>query len=181
VTTEHDGRVTGEVHHHQAARLGRAAMGERLAGFIYGTIVVLAVVVAGKRAYPDGPGHIAVLVIVTSVVLWVAHVYAHGLGHSVARNQHISLAELRYIARREGSIVEAAVPPVVALLLGAVGLLSADVAVWAAFGLGLVVLAAQGITFARVERLSWLGTLAVVAANLALGAVLIGLKLLLTH
>jgi hypothetical protein len=173
--------VTGDVHRHRAARLGRAAMGERLAGFIYGTIVALAVVVAGARAYPHGPGHIAVLVIATSVALWVAHVYAHGLGHSVANNEHLSLAELRDIARREGSLVEAAVPPVVALLLGAVGVLSSDVAVWAAFGLGLVVLAAQGVTFARVERLSWLGTLAVVAANLALGAVLIGLKLLLTH
>lgn len=174
-------RVPGEAHRHRAARLGRAAMGERLGGFIYGTIVVLAVVVAGARAYPHGPGHIAVLVIVTSVVLWVAHVYAHGLGHSVARNQHLSLAELRHIARREGSIVEAAVPPLVPLLLGAVGLVSNGFAVWAAFALGMVVLAAQGITFARVERLSWVGTLGVVAANLALGAVLIGVKLLLTH
>lgn len=91
------------------------------------------------------------------------------------------MAELRHIARREGSIVEAALPPLAALLLGALGLLSTRIAVWVAYGLGLAVLAATGIIFARVERLGQLGTLAVVVANLGLGVVLVGLKLLVTH
>jgi hypothetical protein len=173
--------MSGHERRGRAARLGRVAMGERLAGFIYGTIVVLAVVVAGAKAYPDGAGHIAVLVAVTAVALWVAHVYAHGLGHAVAHNQHLSLADLGHIARREASIVEAAVPSVVALLLGALGLVSTRAAVWIALGIGMAVLLAQGIVFARVERLGWVGTLGVVAANLALGFLLIGLKLALTH
>jgi hypothetical protein len=164
-----------------AVRLSRSALGERLGGFIYGTIIVLAVVVAGARAYPDDAGRIAVLVAVTSVVFWLAHVYAHGLAHSVARDEHLSLAELRRIARREGSIVEAALPPVAALLLGALGLLATEVAVWVAIALGLVVLAAQGITFARVERLGWLGAAGVVTANLVLGIGLVALKLALSH
>jgi hypothetical protein len=173
--------VDDEVHRPRAPRLGRAAMGERLAGFIYGTVVVMGAVVAGAKAYSHDAGHIAALVAGTVVALWLAHVYAHALGHSVAHNEHLSLAELGHIARREGSIVEAAVPPVAALLLGALGVFSTHAAVWIAFGLGLVVLAVQGIAFARVERLAFLGTLAVVAANLCLGALLIGLKLLLTH
>ena len=156
-------------------------MGERLGGFIYGTIVVLAVVVAGARAYPHGAGHVAGLVAVTSVALWLAHVYAHGLAHSVARDQHLSFAELRYIARREGSIVEAALPPLAALVLGSLGVISAQAAVWAAFGLGLGVLAAQGVTVARVEGLGRLGTLGVVAANVSFGVLLVGLKLVVTH
>jgi hypothetical protein len=161
--------------------VSRSALGERLGGFIYGTIVVLAVVVAGARAYPDEAGHIAALVAVTSAIFWLAHVYAHGLAYSVAHDEHLSLAELRRIARREGSIVEAAVPPVAALLLGAVGLFSTRFAVWAAFGLGLGVLAAAGIVFSRVERLGRFGTLAVVAANLGLGVALVALKLIVTH
>jgi hypothetical protein len=156
-------------------------MGERLSGFIYGTIIVLAVVVAGAKAYPHSAARIALLVLVTSVVFWLAHVYAHGLAHGVAHQRHLSFAALRNIARREASIMEAALPPAAALLLGALGLVSTQVAVWAALALGLVVLAAQGITFARIERLGWLGTLGVVTANLGLGLVLIGLKLLLTH
>lgn len=156
-------------------------MGERLAGFIYGTIVVLSVIVAGARAYPHGPGHIAALVLVTAAVFWLAHVYAHGVGHSVAHDEHLSLAELRFIARREGSIVEAAVPPVAALVLGHFGVISAHASVWLAFGLGLGVLVAEGIVFARVERLRLLGTLVVVALNLCFGLVLIALKLVVSH
>jgi hypothetical protein len=176
-----DSGVVEKMHRSRATRLGPATMGERLGGFIYGTIVVLAVLVAGARAYPHAAGSIAGLVVVTSVVFWLAHVYAHGLARSVAHQQHLSLAALRHIARREGPIVGAALPPVAALLLGAVGLVSTRVAVWAAFGLGLAVLAVVGFVFARVERLGWLGSLAVVSANIGLGVVLVALKLLVTH
>ncbi|HJW66236.1 MAG TPA: hypothetical protein VJ419_00505 [Gaiellaceae bacterium] len=163
------------------ARLGRSAMGERLGGFIYGTIVALSVVVAGAKAYPDGPGHVAALVAVTCLVFWIAHVYAHALGHSAALGEHLSLAELRRIGRREWSIVEAAVPSIVALLLGGIGLLEPRTAVWLAVALGLVVLGAQGIVFARVERLGLTATVGVVALNLSLGVLLVGLKLLISH
>ena len=162
-------------------RVGRVAQGERLGGFIYGTIVVLAVVVAGARAYPHGSGHIAALVVATTIAFWLAHVYSHALAHSVGQDKHLSLGELRYIARREASIIEAALPPVAALVLGAVGVLSPHTAVWVAFVLGLVVLAAEGIVVARVERLGWLGTIAVVAGNVSLGLVLVALKLAVSH
>jgi hypothetical protein len=156
-------------------------MGERLSGFIYGTIVVLSVIIAGAKAYPHGPGHIAAIVLVTAVVFWLAHVYAHAVGHSVAHDEHLSLAELRYIAHREFSVVEAALPPVAALALGHFGVISTHASVWLAFFLGLGVLVAQGITFAHVERLRLVGTLVVVALNLCLGLVLIALKLVVTH
>ena len=158
-----------------------AALGERLAGFVYGTIVTLSVVVAGARAFPEEPGHIAAIVAVTSVVFWLAHVYAHALGHSAALHEHLSLAELRGIARREGSIIEAAVPPVGALLLGSIGILNERTALWLAVILGLCVLGAQGIVFARAERLGLAASVLVVAGNLGLGLLLVGLKLLLSH
>lgn len=138
-------------------------------------------IVAGVRAYPHDAGHIAALVAVTSVVFWFAHVYAHGLGHAVSHKEHVTLAEFWAIARAEGSVVEAAVPPVGALLLGALGILSTRNAAWLAFILGLGVLGVQGVVFARVERLGWLGTTIVVAANLGLGLILVALKLVVTH
>jgi hypothetical protein len=156
-------------------------MGERLGGFVYGTIVVLAVVVTGAKAYPHKPGHVAVLVVITTVVFWLAHVYSHGLAHSVGHDEHLSFAELRHIAGREASLLEAGLPPIVALLLGAIGVVSDNAAVWLAVALGLVVLGAQGIVFARVEKLGRLGTIAVVALNLALGLLLVGLKAAVTH
>ena len=168
----------------QLARLGKlgpSVRGERLGGFIYGTIVVLSVLVAGSRAYPDDAGRIAVLVVVTSTVFWLAHVYAHGVADSIGREEHISLPDLRRMARREGAIVEATLPPVVALLLGAVGVLSTDAAVWLAFALGLAVLAIEGVVVARVERFGALGTMVMVAANLTLGLALGVLKLGVAH
>ncbi len=173
--------MTEETSRPIAARIGRAGMGERLGGFIYGTIVVLAVLVAGARAYAHAAGHIAGLVAAASGALWLAHVYAHALASSVASREHLSRAELGQIARREASILEAAIPPVAALLLGTIGVVSTRVAVWIAFALCLVVLAAQGIVFARIERLGVLGTIGVVLANLGLGVLLVGLKLLVTH
>jgi hypothetical protein len=173
--------LSGKPPRHRAARLGLAALGERLGGFIYGTIVTLAVIVAGARAYPHGAGHIAALVAATSVAFWLAHVYSHALAHGVASDQHLSFGELRRIARQEGSIIEAAVPPLVALLLGSLGLISTQVAVWAAFALGLGILAVEGVAVARIERLGLLGTLAVVAGNLSLGVLLVGLKLVVSH
>lgn len=156
--------------------------GERLGGFVYGTIVALSVTVAGSKAYPDSAVYIAAMVAITMFVFWLAHVYSHALAQSVGQNVHLSLAEVQRIARSEASIVEAGLPSIVALLLfGALGLTSTQVAVWIAIGLGLAVLAAQGVMFARVERLSSLATIAVVTVNLGLGLLLIGLKVLVSH
>ena len=156
-------------------------MGERLGGFVYGTILVLSVLVAGARAFPHDAGQIAVLVVATSVVFWLAHVYAHGISRSVADDERLSVGELLQIARHEGSIVEAALPPVAALLLAVVGLVATPTAVWLAFGLGLFVLFVEGLVIARVERFGAVGTVAIVSANLALGLALVALKLVLGH
>jgi hypothetical protein len=54
-------------------------------------------------------------------------------------------------------------------------------AVWLALALGTAVLLAMGVVFARVEGLGRLGTALAVLANLALGSVLILLKVLVIH
>jgi hypothetical protein len=162
-------------------RLAPETRGARLAGLIYGTILVLSVVVAGAKSYPHSPGRVAVLVTVTAVVFWLAHVYAFSLGHSVAHREHLSFGEVRHIAWRERTIVGAALPPVAVLLLGSLGVLRASTAFWGALVIGLVVLAAQGILFARIERLGVVGTLVVVVLNVGLGALLIVLKVVVTH
>jgi hypothetical protein len=139
------------------------------------------VLAAGAKAYPHNAWKIVVLIAVTTVVFWLAHVYAHSLGHVLAQDRHLSVAELRRIARHEAAIVEAAVPPLAAMLLAAFGLISTRASIWIAYGLGLAVLVATGLVFARVERLGLLGTLVVVALNLALGLILLALKIAVTH
>jgi hypothetical protein len=159
----------------------RGVQGERLGGYIYGEIVVLATIVAGAHAYQNGAGHIAALVLITTVVFWLAHVYADALADSIRKGQHLSWAELREIAGRESSIIEAAVTPVLLLVLGSIGVFSVHTAVWLAFVAGLAVLVTEGFAFARAEKLGALGTAAIVGANLGMGLLLVGLKLWVSH
>jgi hypothetical protein len=156
----------------------RADIAERLGGFVYGTIVVLSVIVAGARAYPDDTTRIAALVAVTTVVFWLAHAYSHALTHSVRTGERLTVDEVRRIGRQEAALIVAGVPSIVVLLLGSLDVLDADTATWLALGTGLVVLAVQGFVFARAERLGTAGTAVVVAVNLALGLLLVALKLL---
>jgi hypothetical protein len=167
----------------RAGRVSRSRVraGERLGGIIYGTIVALAVVVEGSRAYPHEPGHAAVLVAVTAAVFWLAHVYAHALGESLQRDERLTLAELRTIARHEFAIEEAAIFPIMGLLLGTLNVFADSTAYWLAFLFGMIVLVVQGFRFARVEHLGPLRTFGIVAANATLGLLLVALKLFVSH
>jgi hypothetical protein len=162
-------------------RRRRGVKGERLGGYIYGEIVVLATLVAGAQAYKHGALHIGVLVLVTTVVFWLAHVYADALADSIAKGEHLSWAELREIAGRESSIIEAAFTPVLLVMLSKTGLYSVKTGVWLAFVAGLLVLVTEGFAFARAERLGHLATLVIVGANLLMGLLLVFLKLWVSH
>jgi hypothetical protein len=115
------------------------------------------------------------------VVFWVAHVYAHGLGESLDMGHRLTTSELAAIARRESSILLAAVVPVAMIVLGAVGAFALDTALWLAVGVGVATLAVQGVRYARLERLTPAGTIITVAVNVALGLLIALLKALLAH
>jgi hypothetical protein len=161
----------------------RLVFGSRatIAGTVYGTIVVLAVLAAGGNAFEHDLWRLVAIAVTTVLVLWLAHVYAHGLGESLLAGRRLDAAELGAIARRELAIPLAAVAPTAVLLLGVVGLLASRTAFWLAFGLGVATLGVQGLRYARVERLGAQGTAAAVAINVALGLVLVVLKLLVSH
>lgn len=154
---------------------------QTIAGTVYGAIVVLSVVTAGAKAFEHHPWQLAAIAAVTVVVFWVAHVYAHGLDESLTIGHRLTTSELAAIARRESSILLAAVVPVAMIVLGAVGAFAVDTALWLAVGVGVATLAVQGVRYARLERLSRAGTIITVAVNLALGLAIALLKALLAH
>jgi hypothetical protein len=164
-------------------RLERLILGtERgIPGTVYGSIVVLATLATGADAYEHDLWRLASLAGSTVVVLWVAHVYAHGLGESVEAGRRLNVAEFTSVAGREFSILLAAVLPLAAIALGAAGVLKSSTAIWLALGVGVLTLAAQGLRYARIERLTPGGTIVSVALNLALGLVIVGLKILVAH
>ena len=152
-----------------------------IAGAVYGTIVVLAAVTAGAKAFQYDLWRLVAIVVTTVLVLWLAHVYAHGLAESIEKGRRLDAAELAAIARRELAIPLAAVAPAGVLVLGAVDLIGGRAAVWLAIAIGVVTLGVQGLRYARVEGLGSAGTLLSVSANLALGLVIVALKVVVAH
>lgn len=123
----------------------------------------------------------AAILATSVVVLWIAHVYAHGLGESVDSGRRLTAGEVGAIARRELSIPVAAVLPLSAIVLGALDLIEERTAIWLAVGAGVATLTAQGVRYARLEHLSRLGTAATVAINVVFGLVLVALKVIVAH
>ena len=107
-------------------RLRRLILGDRqtIAGTVYGTIIVMSVLAAGAHAYEHHLWRLVVLAGGSAVVLWLAHVYSHGLGESLGLGRRVTFEELVSIARREYSVIAAAILPLAAVALGAVGLLA---------------------------------------------------------
>jgi hypothetical protein len=155
-------------------------IGERVASIVYGTVVAMATVTAAYATEKD-PWKIAVVMWSTAFVLWIAHLYAHGLSESLHEGHRLNRGELLSIAARESGILLAAVGPGIALILGAVGVFGEKTAVWLALGVGLATLAAEGIRYARLERLKAASTLLVLASNLALGLLVVALKVAVSH
>jgi hypothetical protein len=152
-----------------------------IAGTVYGTIVVLAVIAAGGRAFEHSLWRLVALVVTTVVVLWLAHVYAHGLGESLEAGRRLTASELGAVARRELAVPLAAVAPTAVLVAGGLGLVGGRAAVRLAFAVGVVTLAAQGLRYARLERLGRGATVVAVAINVTLALSLVILEVLVAH
>ena len=163
--------------------LKRFALGDRttIAGTVYGTIIVMSVLAAGAKPYEHQLWQLLLIPGVTAIVLWLAHVYSHGLSESVNAGRRLTLAELSSIGRREYSIVAAAILPLLAVALGVAGILRPATAVRLGLWIGVAALAAQGIRYARVERLSRPAAILSVGMNLAIGLALVALEVWVSH
>jgi hypothetical protein len=150
-----------------------------IASTVYGTVVVMATLTAAYEGEKD-PWKLATAVAATVIVLWVAHVYAHTIAETLAGSR-LAVTVVASIARRELGIVLAGALPFLMLVLGAIGVLRESRAVWLALAAGLATLAADGIRYARLEGFGRAGTLAATGLNVALGLVVVVLKVFVEH
>jgi|1186.fasta_scaffold113607_2 hypothetical protein len=153
-------------------------------GAIYGSMLAASVIVGaaagGRGGFEMGPPRLAVLLVVTGVVFWLAHGYARLVGEHL---QHtvLSAREIGAVARHEWPLLGAALPPAaVALLLGLFGT-SNTAAAWAA----LIVAIAGQVGWATVTTFRAGASSAVVLLsaliNMALGLFIVMLKAALQH
>ena len=163
---------------HVAAR-ALFGVGQGIASTVYGTVVVMATLTAAYPSQRD-PWKLAAIVAVTVLVLWIAHVYAHALSRSITHSRP-TLSDLGSIAHSELGILLAAALPLGALLIGSAGLVRESAAIWLALATGLGTLTAEGVRYARLERLGPLATIAAVGLNLAMGLFVVALKVVIAH
>jgi hypothetical protein len=155
--------------------------GERIAGLVYGTIVVMSVIAASSSGLERDSARIAGLVVATNVVFWVAHVYAHAVELSVVTRERLTGRGLKEVAAHEASILTAAVLPTGALLLGVFDFIGDRRAIWLALAAGTAALAGQGLALARIEKLTPFGTAVLVLMNVLLGLAIVALEVLISH
>jgi hypothetical protein len=160
----------------------RLALGEgrEVAATLYGTVIVMATL-TDAYATEKHPLKLAVIVLSTSLVIWVAHLHAEGLAGSIAEGRRLTWADTRRVARHQRGILLAAAPPALALVLGAAGLLHGNTAVWLALGLGVATLFAEGVRYALLQRLGLVDALVPIGVNVALGLVIVALKVAFDH
>jgi len=142
-------------------RAGRLVLGvdDRIASTVFGTITAMATVTVYGKAFPDSPWKVEELVASTAVVLWIAHLYTHALSESISEDRRLNGARVWSLAVRELGILLAAIPPTIALTLGGLGVFDETASIWLALGLGLAILAVEGVRYARIERLGSTGLL----------------------
>jgi len=97
-----------------------------LAGAIYGTILATSVVAGLSEGGTVDKGPAALVVITSSLVFWLAHVYAGVLGHHLQLGHGFRWSRVGAIARHEWPILASGIPPAIVLALGTIGLFERD-------------------------------------------------------
>ena len=143
---------------------------------VYGLILATSVIAVSYDA--SDAGRVALAVLVTAVAFWLAHVYAHLLGRGVAEGRGPTRAEIACAVREHWSLVAVVVPLVVVLCLGAIGAIPDRAAIVAATAIALMELAAAGGYAARDRGASPARTLVSAVIALALGLLVVLLKVL---
>ncbi|WP_127355216.1 hypothetical protein [Actinacidiphila soli] len=149
-------------------------------GAVYGSLLAASVVVGAGTLGSFPRLELVLLLLCTGVVFWAAHVFSRILGARLVQ-QAVSREEVRRVCADERPIVEAAVPPAVA------------VAISPLLGLGVQGMAWLALAVALAGQVGW-ATLAAVragasrrlilvagAVNLLLGLVIVVFKAALQH
>lgn len=148
----------------------------RLTGAVYGTILVLSVIVGFSEDKEAGAQTILASVLVTAFAFWVAHAYSAALAERLADPDARWRALIPRVVAEEWPLVGAALTPSVALLLGAIGVIGRTAAVNIAIVLALGDLFGWGIAVARSAGQPTARAVLTGAVNVGIGLLVVGLK-----
>jgi hypothetical protein len=148
-----------------------------VAGAIYGTILATSVVAAAAHD-PDTIDRAALIVLGTSVVFWLAHVYSLALAARMVLRRPVRRDELRSLALAEWPMLQSSWPILVALLLGVTGVVGRTTAVDLAMFTGIAALFTYGLVIGRQEDMRWPRALLNAVTAGSFGLAILALKVL---
>ncbi|MFJ8541151.1 hypothetical protein ACIRFH_03875 [Streptomyces sp. NPDC093586] len=149
-------------------------------GGVYGSMLAASVVI-GAGSWGSFPrGELVLLLLLTGLTFWIAHVHAELFGARLARhtpNRRVVL----HVCRDEWPIAEASVPPAAAVAISPLLGLDVSGALWLA--LSVAVAGQVGWSVAAAHHAGASRRLMAVTAtvNVLLGLVIVVLKIVLTH
>ncbi|MEU6662978.1 hypothetical protein [Streptomyces sp. NPDC046821] len=148
------------------------------AGAVYGSLLAASVLAASSVHEPFPRLQLILLLLVTGIVFWLAHVYAHVAGEREAGTS-VTRAEIRRIASHEWPIVEAAALPALAVLVSPK--LGTGENAWLALGVAVAQQVFWACLGARRAGASRPQVVAQGAVNLLLGLVIVAAKAAVGH
>ncbi|MFJ3670265.1 hypothetical protein ACIPSE_27805 [Streptomyces sp. NPDC090106] len=153
---------------------------EDYTGGVYGSMLAASVVIGAGTLGEFPRTELVVLLLLTGLVFWIAHVHAQLFGARLA-HQTLDRRVVAHVCRDEWPIVKAAVPPAVAVAVSP--LLGLDVrgAVWLALAVAVAGQVGWSVAAARRAGASRRLMAATAAVNLLLGLMIISFKIVLTH
>ncbi len=150
----------------------RAGFFRHTARAVYGTIISCAVLASAASAEENwGAGEFLVTILSAAVVLWIADIYADILADTSADPFRVRLTRA---ADNELAVLQSVVPVSVPLILGMLGVLSENQAVYGSLIVGVVALATWGGLAARQR-----GSHPVMVAGAAVCSALIGMTIII--
>ena len=152
---------------------------QRSEGMIAGT-VVCAAVIATVGGSGESTRALSAALLATSVVYWLAHVYAHAIAGAVTHRHHPWLA-MRHAVESTRSILGAGLLLVAILLLADLVGFDRAGAAWVALDAAIALLAVYGFHAGRRSGLSFAKSLVCGVTGAALGVLVALLKAYVLH
>lgn len=171
-------RPTDDSSQHRLVRaLALRAISGRL---VYGAVVILATLLAVGVAGPTVIDEVGAILLATFAVVF-AEFYSEVVGATIREGRSLTHAELAATAAELGTLVIAAVPPLVVTGGAAIGLYSPDIAIWVSVWLLVALLFAFGFAAGRVSGRSLVGSAVAAALLLLVGLGMVVVKIMAMH
>ncbi|MBT2510026.1 hypothetical protein J7I98_30045 [Streptomyces sp. ISL-98] len=149
-------------------------------GGVYGSMLAASVVVGAGTLGSFPRLELVLLLLLTGVVFWIAHVHAQLFGARLAERT-LDRRTVLHVCRDEWPIVKAAVPPAVAVAVSPLLGLDVPGALWLALSVAVAGQVGWSAAAARRAGASWHLVAVAASVNLLLGLLIILFKIFLTH